>query len=120
MKSHLNECISLKVTHANMTNASNWFQLVQICLDRSKMFWTRPKKITTEFHILNHVQKVWSSPKQFGNIVTNLDAFKTIWNYRGSPTYAKIANTDPYFLGFGICTRKWGIFGLVGDLLQSH
>ena len=41
-------------------------------------------------------------------------------SYRGSPTYMKITNAVPYFRGFGLCTRKWGIFALVGDLLQSH
>ena len=40
--------------------------------------------------------------------------------YRGSPTYVKITNTVPYFRSFGLCTCKWAIFGLVGDLLQSH
>ena len=29
----------------------------------------------------------------------------------GSPAYAKIANTVPYFCGFGLCTPKWGILG---------
>ena len=38
--------------------------------------------------------------------------------YRGSPTYAKITNAVPYFHDFGLCMRKWGIFVLVGDLLQ--
>ena len=45
-----------------------------------------------------------------------------IWEswYKGSPTYAKLTNAVPYFCGFGLCTRKWGIFPLLGDLLQSH
>ena len=40
--------------------------------------------------------------------------------YSGSPNYVKITNAVPYFRGYGLCTSKWGIFALVGDLLQSH
>ena len=40
--------------------------------------------------------------------------------YSGSPNYAKISNAVPYFRGYGLCMSKWGIFALVGDLLQSH
>ena len=40
--------------------------------------------------------------------------------YRGSPTYMKTTNAVPNFRGFGLCTCKCEIFGLVWDLLQSH
>ena len=40
--------------------------------------------------------------------------------YRGSPTYTKITNTVSSTTIFGLCTCKWGIFMLAGDLLQSH
>ena len=61
-----------------------------ISFDTTKFVWTssisfgpdQKKSLHTEFHILNHVQNVRSSPKQFGNIVTSLDAFKIIWTYR--------------------------------------
>ena len=41
-----------------------------------KLVWTRPKwfgpdqkqLFTTEFHILKHVQNVWSCPKEFGQV----------------------------------------------------
>ena len=46
--------------------------------------------------------------------------FQKHFNYRGSHTSAKITNAVPYFHSFSLCTRKWGIFALVGDLLQSH
>ena len=32
----------------------------------------------------------------------------------------KITNPVPYFRGFGLCKRKWGIFALVGNLLLSY
>ena len=38
----------------------------------------------------------------------------------GSPTYTKITNTVCTTTVLGLCTRKWGIFMLAGDLLQSH
>ena len=41
--------------------------------------------------------------------------------YRGGPPFMrKITNVVLYFRGFGPCTRKWGIFALLGDLLQSN
>ena len=36
-------------------------------------------------------------------------------NLQGGPTYAIFTTAV-----FGLCTRKWGIFVLVGDPLQSH
>ena len=35
--------------------------------------------------------------------------------YIGSPTYAVFTTEVPTTTIFGLCTRKWGIFGLVGD-----
>ena len=40
--------------------------------------------------------------------------------YKGSPAYAVFTTMDPTTAMFGLCTRKWGIFAFVGDLLQSH
>ena len=40
--------------------------------------------------------------------------------YRGFPTYTKLTNTVSTTTVFGLCTCKWGIFALVGNLLQSH
>ena len=40
--------------------------------------------------------------------------------YRGSPTYTKITNLVSITTVFGLCTCKWGIFALVGDLIQSQ
>ena len=41
-------------------------------------------------------------------------------HYRGYPTYAVFTNADPTTAISGLCTRKWWIFVLVGDPLQSH
>ena len=49
-----------------------------------------------------------------------LDGSSREVGYRGSTTYAVFTTTDPTTAMFGLCTRKWGIFVLVGDLLQSH
>ena len=35
--------------------------------------------------------------------------------YRGSPTYPVFTTTDPTTAIFGLYTRKWGIFALIGD-----
>ena len=63
---------------------SKQFGCVQNCLDESKLvwtylFWTGPKcfgihpkyLFTTEFYILNQVQKIGSYPNQFGPILNN-------------------------------------------------
>ena len=38
----------------------------------------------------------------------------------GPPLTQKVTNTVSTTMVFGLCTCKWGIFALVGDLLQSH
>ena len=40
--------------------------------------------------------------------------------YMGSPTYAVLTAVDPTTTILGLWMCKWGIFALVGDLLQSH
>ena len=37
-----------------------------------------------------------------------------------SPTYAVYTTADLTNAIFGLCTRKWGIFALIGNLPQSH
>ena len=49
-----------------------------------------------------------------------LDIFLAFTTYRGSPTYTVFTKADPTNAVFGFCMRKWGIFALVGDPLQSH
>ena len=41
-------------------------------------------------------------------------------NYRGSPNYPVFTSSDSTTTIFVLCTRKWGIFVLVGDPLKSH
>ena len=38
-----------------------------------------------------------------------------VFIYRGSPTYGVFTTADPTTAVFGLSTRKWGIFALVGD-----
>ena len=48
---------------------------------------------------------------------------KFMWQfcvYRGCPTYTVFTTADSTTAIFGLCMRKWGIFALVGDPLQSH
>ena len=40
--------------------------------------------------------------------------------YKGFPIYAVFTTEDPTTAIFGLCTRKWGIFALVGDPIQSY
>ena len=54
------------------------------------------------------------------NYVFSSSFLLTCSKYRGSPTYAVFTTADPTTTVFGLCTCKWGIFVLVGDLLQSH
>ena len=52
-------------------------------------------------------------------ILWKLRQVKTVTNYRRSPTYTKITNTVSTTTVFDLYACKWGVFALVGDLLQS-
>ena len=42
--------------------------------------------------------------------------FEILKIYMGSPPFVKITIAVPHFSSFGLCSRKWGIFALVGSL----
>ena len=62
----------------------------------------------------------WHNPAMFCLITSSKLVMGLNPDYRGSPTYTKITNTISTTTVFGLCTCKWGIFALVGDLLQCH
>ena len=49
----------------------NWFGPFCFGQDQNVLEYTQKHLFTTEFYILNQVQKIWSYPNQFGPILNN-------------------------------------------------